>query len=165
MSRWRTYMPVCSIGRFGRFAVTLSVLPALVLCPLATRVILIHDHHGRDTHSHALSIHELDEAQRNTEDRHEEHEHDGPAVDPADCEGSSLVILLDLSERLARGRVSSSTAAARAGSPSATPTNAVAIVTHQSDRSCAELPSNIAPPVRARGVLEGILLTSHALLL
>ena len=158
-------MPVRSIRRVCRVAATLSVLPALVLSPLTAQAILIHDHHGHDTHSHALSVHELNEVQRNTEHQHEEHEHDGPAVDSADGEGSSLVILLNLPEGLARGRDSSGSGAAVAGSPSAPPTNVVAIATQQSDRSYAARPSSLAPRVCARGLLEGILLTSNALLL
>ena len=165
MSRWRRYMPVRLIRRVVRFAATLSVLLALVLNPLTAQAILIHDHHGHDTHSHTLSVHELDEVQRNTEHQHEEHQHDGPAVDSADSEGSSLVILLDLPEGLARGRVSSSSVAAGAGAPTAPPTNVVACATHPSDRAYAAPPWGTAPPARTRSLLEGILLTSHALLL
>ncbi len=158
-------MPVRSIRRVGRFAATLSVLLALVVHPLTARAILIHDHHGHDTHSHTLIVHELEDVQRHTEHRHEEHRHDGPAVDSADREGSSLVILLDLPEGLARGRVSASSAAAGAGNPTAPRTNLVANVTHDSRRADAAPPSSMAPPARARSSLEGILLTSHALLL
>lgn len=158
-------MPVRFLRRVCRVAVTLSVLPALVLSPLPALAILIHDHHGHDTHSHALNVHELDEVQRNMEHRHEEHEHDGSAVDLANGEGSSLVILLNLSEALARGRASSDRDAAGADGPSAPPTNVVSIITQQSDRSTIARPCGTAPPVRARGLLEGILLTSHALLL
>ncbi len=171
MRRWRRYMRVRSIARVGRLAGALCVLPALVLSPLTAQAILIHDHHGHDTHSHTLSIHELDNLQGDPEHQHDEHEHehehehDGPAVDPADVEGSSLVILLDLPEGLAHGRGASTSGTAVAGSPSAPSTNAVAIVTQQPDRSYAARPSSTAPPVRARGSLEGILLTSHALLL
>ena len=165
MIRWRRYMPARSIKRVGRFSATLSVLPALVLNPITAQAILIHDHHGHDTHSHAVGVHELYEIQRNTEHQHEEREHDGPGVDSAGSEGSSLVILLDLPEGLTRGRVSSSSTAARAGNPTAAPTNVVAFVTHQSNRADAAPPSSIAPPARTRSLLESILLTSHAILL
>jgi hypothetical protein len=165
MCRWRRYVRFRSITRVGRLAATLTVVPALVLNSLTAQAILIHDHHGHDTHSHALSVHELDELERNPEHQHEEHEHDAPAVDLADAEGSSLVIVLDLPEGLARSRVLSSNGTAVAGRPFAPSTNVVAIVTQQPDRSCTERPSSSVPPVRARGLLEGILLTSHALLL
>ena len=158
-------MPVRFLRRVCRVAVTLCVLPALVLSPLPALAILIHDHHGHDTHSHALNVHELDEVQRNMEHRHEEHEHDGSAVDLANGEGSSLVILLNLSEALARGRAPSSGNATVAGNPSSPAANMVSIVTQQSDRSTIARPWSIAPPVRARGLLEDILLTRRALLL
>ena len=165
MSRWCRYMPGRLIRRIGRFAATLSALPALVLSPLTAQAILIHDHHGHDTHTHAIGIHELHALQRNPEHQHEEREHDGPGVDSADGKNSSLVILLDLPEGLAHRRVSSMSGTAVAGSFSAPSANAVAIVTLQSYRPYAALPSSSAPPVRAYGSLESILLTSHALLL
>ena len=165
MCRWRRYMRFRSITRVGRLAATLTVVPALVLNSLTAQAFLIHDHHGHATPSHAISVHELDELERNPEHQHEEHEHDAPAVDLADAEGSALVIVLDLPEGLARSRVLSSIGTTVAGRRPAPSTNVVAIVTQQSDRSYTTRPSSIAPPVRARGLLEGILLTSHALLL
>ena len=140
-------------------------MPALVLSPLTVQAILIHDHHGHDTHTHTLCAHELHELHHNPEHRHEEHEHDGPALDSAESEGSSLVILLDLPEGLARGRAASGSGVTVAGTHPPPSTSVAAIVTHQTDRSSVARPSDIAPPVRARGSLEGILLTSHALLL
>ncbi len=154
------------IKRFGRRFVPCALVPVLLVSSAATQAILIHDHHGHDTHSHALSVHQLDELRSNSEHLHEEHEHDEPAVDFADGEGSSLVILMALPEGLARGRVLSSSAFAGAGNRGGPRTNVVAIVTHHSHRTfTTAVPSSIAPPVRAHSVLEGILLTSHALLL
>ena len=165
MSRLRRCIPVRSIRRVSRFAATLSVLPAFVLSPLAAQAILIHDHHGHDTHGHAVSVHELDKLQNNPEHQHEDHEHDGPAVESAGSEGLSLVIMLQVSEGLARGRALPSSGTAVAGRPLAPSTNVVTIVTQQSNRFCTERPSRFAHSVRARSLLEGILLTSHALLL
>jgi len=158
-------MRIRSISRAGRLAAMLAVVPALLLNSLTAQAILIHDHHGHDTHSHAISVHELDELKRNPEHQHEEHEHDAPAADLADAEGSALVIVLDLPEGLARSRVFSSSGTAVSGRPLAPSTNVVALVTQQSDRSCTARPSSSAPTVRACDLLEGILLTSHALLL
>lgn len=165
MNRWRRYMPVRSIRRISRHAATLSVLPALMLSSLTTQVILIHDHHGHDTHGHTLNARELDKLPSNPQHHHEEHKHDGPTADFADGESSSLVILLELSEGLALGRVLSCRGIANAGSPSARSTKAAAIARQQSDRPYTERPSRVAHAVRARSLLEGILLTSHALLL
>lgn len=149
------------IKRFGRRLVPCALVPVLLVSSTATQAILIHDHHGHDTHSHALSVHQLDELRS-----HPEHEHDESAVDFADGEGSSLVILMALPEGLARGRALSSSAFAGAGNRGGPRTNVVAIVTHHSNRTfTTATPSIIAPPVRAHSVLEGILLTSHALLL
>lgn len=165
MIRWHRYIPVSAIRRVGHVAATLSVLPALVLSSLSAQAVLIHDHHGHDTHSHTLGVHELDEVQRNPEHQHEEHEHDGPTVDSAGSDGSSLVILMDLPEGLARGRFSSSSATAGAGNSTARPTNVVEFVTHHSNGAYAARACRLAPPLRAHSLLEGILLTSHALLL
>ena len=165
MNRWRKCLSVRSIKRVGHVAATLTVLPALVLSPLTAQAILIHDHHGHETHAHAISMHELDELEGNPEHRHEEHEHDAPAVDSAESEGASLVIVLDLPEGLARTRVAANNSTTATGAPIAPAPNAVAIVTKQSDHAYAPKPSRLAPPLRARGSLEGILLTIHALLL
>jgi len=153
--------------RIGRVAATLTVLPALVLSPLTAQAILIHDHHGHETHAHAISVHELDEVDGNPEHRHEEHEHDGSAVDYSDSDEPPLVILLDLPEGLAGSRAASSGGTSIGSIPVArmASTNAVAIVAQQCERSYGARPSGTAPPLRARGSLEGILLTSHALLL
>lgn len=154
-----------SVGRIGRMTATLTVLPALLLSPLTTQAILIHDHHGHETHAHAIRVHELDELVGNPEQRHEEHEHDTSAVgDPKD-DGSSVVILLDLPDGLARSRVASG-GGTLVSVPSVTfPTNTLVIAAHPLDRPSGVGVCQTAPPLRAGGSLEGILLTSHALLL
>ena len=164
-NRWRKFPSIRAIMRIGRVAATLTVLPALVLSPLTAQAILIHDHHGHETHAHALSVYELDELEGNPEHRHDEHEHDSPAVDCSDGEDSSLVIVLDLPEGLARTRTAANNSTAATGAPIASPPTAVAIVTQQSDHAYAPKPSGLAPPLRAHSAREGILLTSHALLL
>ena len=165
ISRLCKFLSTRSIGRFGRAAATLTVLPALVLSPLTAQAILIHDHHGHETHTHAISLHELDELEGNSEHQHEEHEHDAPAGDPAEGEGASLVIVLDFPEGLVRTRTAADNSTTASGAPIASPPTAVAIVTQQSDHTYATKPSGLAPPLRAHSALEGILLTSHALLL
>ena len=158
-------MSVRSIWCVGRVAAALSVLPALVLSPLSAQAILIHDHHGHETHAHAISVYELDELEGNPEHQHEEHEHDSPAVDCSEGEDSSLVIVLDLPEGLARTRAAANNSTTATGAPIASPPTPVAIVTKQSDHAYAPKLSGLAPPLRAHSALEGILLTSRALLL
>ncbi|UCE58262.1 MAG: hypothetical protein JSU63_12555 [Phycisphaerales bacterium] len=144
---------------------TLVVLPALVLSPLTAQALVIHNHHGHDTHGHTVALCDLDDLQENSEHQHEKHEHDGVPVEPTEDEDTAIQLVLDLPEGLARSRVLSSSYTAVAGGAFAPRTNVVASVTQQSDHSYSTFRSSLAPPLRARGLLESILLTNRALLL
>ena len=60
----------CHAKHWGRPLATLVVMPALVLSPLASQAILIHDHHGHDTHGHTVTLCDLDDLQENSEHQH-----------------------------------------------------------------------------------------------
>ena len=115
MSRWCRYIPVNLARRVDRLLVTLAVAPALVLSPLTAQALLIHDHHGHDTHGHTVTLHDLDDLRENSEHQHEKHDHDGLPVDPAEDEGTPILIVLDLPEALPGARTFSAGAAVAAG--------------------------------------------------
>jgi hypothetical protein len=136
-----------------------------MLSPLTAQAILIHDHHGHDTHSHALSVHELDELRSNPEHQHEEHEHDGLPVDPAEDEGTPIVIVVDLPEALRGARTSSAGAAVATGIGAALRTLTINSCVVEDSRHPVESQQTLANIPRARSLVTGILLTNHALLL
>ena len=165
MSRWRKYMPVRSIRRVGSFAATLSVLPALVLSPLTAQALLIHDHHGHDTHGHTVALCDLDDLQENSEHQHEEHDHDGLPVDPSEGEGTPILIMLELPEALRGARTCSASAAVAAGIGAALRTLALNSWVVDVVRLPVESQQTLADIPCAHGLVTSILLTSHALLL
>lgn len=160
----RRYMPVRSIRRVGRVAVTLSVLPALVLSPLSAQAILIHDHHGHDTHGHTVTLCELDDLLENSEHQHEKHDH-GLPLDPAEDEGTSILIVLDLPEALPGARTSAAGAVVATGIGAALRTLTINSCVMEDGRPPVESRQTLANIPRALGLVTGILLTSHALLL
>jgi len=165
MSRWRKYMPFRWIRRVSRVAAALSVLPALVLSPLAAQALVIHDHHGHDTHGHTVTLCDLDDLQESSEHQHEEHDHDGLPVDPAEDEGTPILIVLDLPEMLPGARTSSAGAAVATGIGVALRTIAINSCVVEDGRAPVESQQTLANIPRAYGMVTSILLTNHALLL
>ncbi len=162
MTRWRRYMPVRSIRRVSRFSVAMSVLPAVMLSPLTAPALVIHDHHGHDTHGHAVTLCDLDHHSENPDHRHEKHDHDGL---PVEDEGSSILIVLDIPEALpgARAYASGTVVASGIG---------VALRTLVTNRCMVDVDPfpvgsrrTLGDILRADGLVTGILLTNHALLL
>ncbi len=150
---------------FGRCLAVPVALPALVLSPLTAQAILIHDHHGHDTHGHTVTLCDLDDFRENSEHQHEKHEHDGQPADPPADDGRMIVIVLDLPEALPSVRgMSTSTVVVTGFGPSPSP---VAVTT---DAAANGPPlyaraSSFAPRLRAGSTVVGILLSNHALLL
>ena len=165
MSFGSRYMLIRHAQHFGRLLATLVTLPALVLSPLTAQAVLIHDHQGHDTHTHTLSVHDLDELQRDSEHQHEKHDHDGLPVDPAEDEGPPILIVLDLPDALPGARTFSAGAAVAAGIGGALRTPAINRCVVEDGRPLVESQQTLANIPRARGLVTGILLTNHALLL
>ena len=149
----------------GRLLATLVVLPALVLSPLTAQAILIHDHHGHDTHGHTVTLCDLDDLRENSEHQHEEHDHDGLPVDPAEDEGTPILIVLDLPEALPGTRTISGGAAVATGIGAVLRTLAINSRAVEDGRPLVESQQTSADIPRAHGLVTGILLTNHALLL
>ena len=165
MGRWRKYMPIRSIKRVGSFAATLSVLPALVLSPLTAQALLIHDHHGHDTHGHTVTLCDLHDVRENSEHQHEKHDHEGQPVDPAEDDDKSILIVLDIPEALPGSRTFSAGATVATGIGAALRTLAINNCLKEDGRPPVESQQTLANIPRARSLVTGILLTSHALLL
>ena len=165
MSRWCRYIPVNLARRVDRLLVTLAVAPALVLSPLTAQALLIHDHHGHDTHGHTVTLHDLDDLRENSEHQHENHDHDGLPVDPAEDEGTPILIVLDFPEALPGARTLSGGAAVATGIGAALRTLTVSSWVVEDVPSPVESQQALANIPRAHGMVTGILLTSHALLL
>ncbi len=159
------YIPFRHAKRRGRPLAALLVLPAIVLSPLTTRALLIHDHHGHDTHGHTVTLSDLNDLRENTEHHHEKHDHDGLPVEPAEDEGTPILIVLDLPEALLGARTFSDGAAVAAGIGAALRTLAInSCVTVHARPSLGSQQTLVTIP-RARSLVTCILLTSHALLL
>ncbi len=151
--------------RCGRLLATLVVLPGLVLSPLTAQALVIHDHHGHDTHGHTVALCDLEDLQENSEHQHEQHDHEGLSAGPAEDEGTAIQIVLDLPEMLPGTRTSTAGAAVGAGIGTAVRTLTIASCVTDDGRSPVESQQTSANIPRARGLVTGILLTSHALLL
>jgi len=149
----------------GRLMVTLVVLPALVLSPLTAQALLIHDHHGHDTHGHTVTLCDLDDVREDSEHQHDEHDHDGLQVDPPEDEGTPIVIVLDLPEMLPGARTSSAGMTVATGIGAALRTLATNTCVVDDGRPPVESQQTLANIPRARGLVTGILLSNHALLL
>ncbi len=164
MRQWCRHISFRRVTHFGRRLVTCALVPVLLVSSVTTQAILIHDHHGHEIHGHALTIHDLDEWRENSERHHEEHEHGDPPANPSDDEDQSIWIVLDLPvalpgvHGLSRGVVVTSTAPA-------TTMLALDNTAASGRRSPYESGSSCAHVQRARSLVAGILLTSHALLL
>ena len=145
---------------------TLVVLPALVLSPLTAQAILIHDHHGHETHSHTLTFHDLDDWWENPEHQHKEHEHGGQPADPPEDDDDPIVIVFGLPDALMRVRGLSAGTVAVAG-PASTPRAITATVDGDTCKnpSLYECLGTRAPNLRAGRIVASILLSNHALLL
>ncbi len=154
-----------SVRRVGRAAATLIVLPALVLSPLTAQAILIHDHHGHDTHGHTVTLCDLEDVRENSEHKHEEHEHDRLPANPAEEEDTVIVIMLDSPEALPGARTSSGGAAVATGIGAAVRTLSISSCVTADVRPPLESQTTVACIPRAHGLVTGLLLTSHALLL
>ena len=165
MSFGSRYILDCHAKRFGRLLATLVILPALVMSPLTAQAILIHDHHGHDTHGHTVTLYDLDDLRENLEHQHEKHEHDGLPVDPPEDEGTPILIVRSLSEALRGARTTSAGTAVAAGIGTALRTLAVNSCVVDDGRPPGESQQTSANIPRAPSLIRGILLTSHALLL
>lgn len=165
MIRWRRYMPVRLTRWVGHMAVTLSVFPALVLSPLTAQALLIHDHHGHDTHGHTVPLYDLDALREHSEHQHEKHEHDGLPVDAAEDQDTPILIVVDLPEALPGPRTFSAGAAVAGGIGAALRTLAIHSCVVADGRPLVQGQQTLADIPRAHGLVTGILLTSHALLL
>lgn len=151
-----------SNGRAVRVLVTLAMLPALLLTQQA---FLIHDHQGHDIHCHPIALKALDDWERGSEHRHDDHEHDGEPADPPAEGGSTVVIVLGIPDAAPGLRALSRTTVV--GAASAPPLQPMVILAdgpaHR--RSANDISASLAPNLRADDRVTSILLTSHALLL
>ncbi len=164
MTRWFRHISFRRVARFGRRLVTCALVPVLLVSSVTTQAILIHDHHGHEIHGHALTIHDLDEWLENSERQHEEHEHDDRPADPSDDEDQSILMVLDLPVALPGAHGSSRGVVVTSTAP-ATTMLAVDNTAASGRRSHYKTESSCAHVRRARSLVAGILLTSHALLL
>ncbi len=165
MSFGSRYILIRRAKHCGRPLAVLVVLPGLVLSPLTARAILIHDHHGYDTHGHTVTLCDLDDLRENSEHQHEKHEHDGLPVDPAEDEGTPILIVLDIPEALPGARTFWTGGAVAAGIGAALRTLPIHSCVVDDGRPPVESQQTLAKIPRAHGLVRGILLTNHALLL
>jgi hypothetical protein len=165
MSRYCRYIPVRHVRPIGHLLATLAAAPALILSPLTAQAIVIHNHHGHETHAHTLTYHDLDDCRENPEHQHEEHEHDRKPTDPAEDESGSILVLLGLPPALARARGLAIGAVVSTGMAATARALTVSNNTGEDGRSLVESRGSPAPPGRAHRLVASILLTSHALLL
>ena len=150
---------------FRRRWAALVALPALVLSPLTARALLIHDHHGHETHVHTVRLCELDDLRENSEHRHEKHDHDGLPVDPAKEESTPILIVLALPKALPGGRTVSAGAAVATSIGAAHRNLAINSCVVEDSGAHVENQRTLADIPRARSLVAGILLSNHALLL
>ena len=165
MNAGSRYILIRHAKHCGRLMATLVVLPALVMSPLTAQALLIHDHHGHDTHGHTVTLCDLDDLRENSEHQHEKHDHDGLPVDPTEDEGTSILIVLNLPEALPGTRTSSAGTAVATGIGTPLRTLAINTCMVEDGQPPLENPRTLAQIPRAHGLVTGILLTSHALLL
>ena len=151
------------VTRFGRRLGSCALVPVLLVSSVTTQAILIHSHHGHETHGHTLAIQDLDEWREKSEHQHEEHEHSDQPTDPTEDKDSSIVIVLDLPVALARALGLSAGVVVSNAAPA---TTSLAIHTAASDDH-PRIESRTSPAClwHARSLVADILLTSHALLL
>ncbi|MCH8217757.1 MAG: hypothetical protein IH892_13410 [Planctomycetes bacterium] len=147
------------ITRFGRRLVAYAVVSMLLVGSFTAQAILIHDHHGHETHVHRAMVHDLDEWRENSEHHHAEHEHDDRPADPTQDEDPSIVIVLDLPVALPRVQGVSSGVAVSNIAPALT-----VLATDASATSDGRPPTGIQTSC-ARSLVADILLAGHALLL
>lgn len=151
--------------RAVRILVFAAVAPALVLGSLTVQAILIHEHHGHDVHSHALTLGDLDACKNDPEHKHEEHDHDGRPADTPEDNNSPIVIVFDLPDVLRGVRGFSGGAVAVSGSGSMLRAVADTGGRDTANPSVYEHPWMRAPIPRAGSAVADILLRNHALLL
>ncbi len=156
---------VRSAKHVRRHWAALVALPALVLSPFTVRALLIHDHHGHDTHVHTVRLGDLDDIRENSEHRHQEHHHDGPPVDPADNENAPILIVLGLAEALPGSRTASAGTAVGTSIGAARRILAIHSGAMEDSRAHVENQRTFAEIPRARSLVTGILQSNHALLL
>ncbi len=165
MRQWCRHISSRRVRSVGRWLVTCAVVPALLVNSLTTRAILIHNHHGHEMHGPTMTLCDLDDLRENSEHQHDKHDHDGLPVDPAENEGTPILIVLDLPEALPGARTFSAGAAVTAGIGAARRTLAINSYVVEDGRAPVESQQTLASIPRARSLVTGILLTNHALLL
>ena len=158
-------IPVRSAKHLRRHWAALVALPALVLSPFTVQALLIHDHHGHDTHVHTVGIGDLEALRENSEHRHEKHDHDGLPVDPVEDESTPILIMLGLPEALPGGRTVSADAAVATSIGAAHRNLAINSCVVEDSGAHVENQRTLADIPRARSLVAGILLSNHALLL
>lgn len=159
------YIPVRYAKHYWRHWAALVALPALVLSPLTVRGLLIHDHHGHDTHVHTVRLCDLDDLRENSEHRHQEHDHDGLPVDPTEGESTPILIMLGLAEALPGARTVSAGAAVATSIGAARRNLAIDSCVVEDSGAHVENQRTLAGIPRARSLVVGILQSNHALLL
>ena len=156
-----------SLRRFMRFVRRLgscALVPVLLVSSVTTQAILIHNHHGHETHVHTGTVQDLDEWQGNSEHQHEGHEHNDRPTNPTPDDDQSILIVLDLPLVLPRALGLSSGLAVSNTAPAST---ILAIDTTAASDDHPRIESRTSPAClwHARSLVADILLTSHALLL
>lgn len=163
MTRWYRYSSFRRVARFGRRLWSCALVLVFLVSSVTTQAILIHNHHGHETHAHALTLHDLDEWPENSEHQHEDHEHNDRPVDPTPDEDKSILIVLDLPVALPRALGLSAGVVVSNAAPA---TTILAISAAASDgRLRIENRTSPARLWHARSLVANILMTSHALLL
>ena len=159
------HIPVRYAKHCKRHWAALVALPALVLSPLTVRGLLIHDHHGHDTHVHTVRLGDLDDFRENSEHRHEKHDHDGAPVDPTEYKGPPILIIMGLSKALPGARSVSPGASVATSIGAARRHLTIDTGVVEDSRAHVENQRTLADIPRARSLVAGILLSNHALLL
>ena len=147
------------VTHFGRRLGSCALVPVLLVSSVTTQAILIHNHHGHETHVHAVTVNDLDEWRENSEHQHEEHEHNDRPTDHTPEEDQSILIVLDLPVALPHSFGLTVSATAPATTILAKDTAAL------DGRPRTTTRTSRARPWRARSLVADILLTNHALLL
>lgn len=157
------HIPFRRVTRFARRLGSCALVPVLLVSSVTTQAILIHNHHGHETHVHTGTVQDFNEWHGNSEHQHEDHEHNDRPANPTPDDDQSILIVLDLPLVLPRALGLSSGLAV---SNTASATTILAIDTTASDgRPRIESRTSPACLWHARSLVADILLTSHALLL
>lgn len=163
MRQWCRHISFRRVTRFGHAVVTCALVSVLFASSVTTQAILIHDHHGHETHVHTLTVQDLGEWRENSEHQHAEHEHDDRPADPSEDKDPFIVIVLNLPVALPGGQGVPASVVVSNAAPA---TTILSIDTAASyGRPCTGSQTSCVCLWHARSLVADILLAGHALLL